>query len=86
MSEDTFSDFATHIGKPGDITKTRLYRFDPLKPQFYMVKLVFTGVYITEAVLMSTHNLCFEQKSENYQNLSSESFHFFGGKILNIFE
>ena len=38
-----------------------------------------------EAVLTSTHNLCFEQKYENYLNFSSESFHFFGGKIFNIF-
>ena len=29
-----------------------------------------------EAVLTGTHNLCFEQKYENYQNFSSESFHF----------
>ena len=28
------------------ITKTCLYKFDPLKPQFYIVKLGFTGVYI----------------------------------------
>ena len=28
------------------ITKTRLYNFDPLKPDFYIVKLGFTGVYI----------------------------------------
>ena len=60
------------------ITKTRLYNFDPLKPHFYIVKLGFTGVYIiflifaqkyrlwvlAEAVLTSTHNLCFEQKYE----------------------
>ena len=25
---------------------------------------------------MSIHNLCFEQKYENYLNFSSESFHF----------
>ena len=25
---------------------------------------------------MSTHNLCFEQKYEKYQNLLSEKFHF----------
>ena len=30
--------------KPGPITKTRLYNFDPLKPHFYIVKLEFTGV------------------------------------------
>ena len=28
------------------ITKTYLYNFDPLKPLFYIVQLVFTGVYI----------------------------------------
>ena len=58
------------------ITKTYLYYFDPLKPHFYIVKLGFTRVYIIflisaqnidcgyslEAVLTSTHNLCFEQK------------------------
>ena len=27
-----------------DITKTRLYNFDPLKPHFYIVKLGFTGL------------------------------------------
>ena len=30
---------------------------------------------LAEAILTSTHNLCFEQKYENYQNFSSESFH-----------
>ena len=29
-----------------------------------------------EAVLTSTHNLCFEQKYEKYQYFSSENFHF----------
>ena len=29
-----------------NITKTCLYKFDPLKPHFYRVKLGFTGVYI----------------------------------------
>ena len=27
--------------------KTYLYNFDPLKPPFYIVKLGFTGVYIS---------------------------------------
>ena len=31
---------------------------------------------LTEAVLTSTHNLCFEQKYEKYQNFLSENFHF----------
>ena len=30
-----------------------------------------------EAVLTSTHNLCFEQKYEKYQNFLSENFPFF---------
>ena len=53
------------------ITKTCLYNFDPLKPHFYIVKLGFT-----EAVLTSTHNLCFEQKHEKYQNFLSTNYHF----------
>ena len=37
------------------ITKTYLYNFDPLKPHFYIVKLVFTGVYII--FLISAQNI-----------------------------
>ena len=37
---------------------------------------------LAEAVLTSTHNLCFEQKYEKYQNFLSENSHIFGGKIL----
>ena len=37
------------------ITKTCLYNFDPLKPHFYIVKLVFTGVYII--FLISAQNI-----------------------------
>ena len=68
------------------ITKTRLYNFDPLQPHFYVVKLGFTGVYIIILisaqkhrlwVLVSTHNLCFEQKYEKYQNFLFENFPFF---------
>ena len=71
------------------ITKTYLYNFDPLKPHFNIVKLGFTGVYIifvTSAVLTSTHNLCFEQKYEKYQNFLSEKLSFFGCKIFSVFE
>ena len=72
------------------ITKTYLYNFDPLKPHFYIAKLGITGVYIiflisaqkhrlwvlvTESVLTSTHNLCFEPKYEKYQIFLSENFH-----------
>ena len=72
------------------VTKTYLYNFDPLKPHFYIVKLGFTGVHIIflfllknidcgyslEPPLTSTHNLCFEQKYDKYQNFLSENFHF----------
>ena len=82
------------------ITKACLYNFDPLKPHFYVVKLGFTGVYnifvisaqkhrlwvLNEAVLRSTHNLCFDQKYEKYQNFLSEELPFFGGKIFSVFE
>ena len=35
---------------------------------------------------MSTHNLCFKQDYEEYQNFLSENFLFFGGKIFRVFE
>ena len=35
------------------ITKTCLYKFDPLKPHFYIVKLGFTGVYIIFLILLN---------------------------------
>ena len=83
--------FDSDLYKIPAIMKTRLYSFDPLKPHVYTVKLGFTGVninfhisaqnidcrYSLESVLTNTHNLCFEQKYENYQNFSFESFHFF---------
>ena len=81
------------------ITKTCLYNFDPLKPHFYIVKLGFIGVYIIflisaqkhrlwvfEAVLTSTHNLCYEQKYEKYFDFLSEIFQFFGDYLFSTFE
>ena len=41
---------------------------------------------LDDAVLTSTHNLCFEQKYEKYQNFLSQNFSFFGGENFNIFE
>ena len=41
---------------------------------------------LAEAVLTSTHNRCFEQKYEKYQNFLSEKLPFFGGKIFSVFE
>ena len=60
--------------------ETRLYNFDPLEPHFYIVKLGFTGAG-AEAVLTSTHNLCFEQKYEKYQSFLSENFQLLGMKF-----
>ena len=40
-----------------DITKSRLYNFDPLKPHFYIVKLGFTGVYIIFLISAQKHRL-----------------------------
>ena len=39
------------------ITKTRLYNTDPLKPQFYIVQLGFTGVYIIFLISAQKHRL-----------------------------
>ena len=36
---------------------------------------------LVEAVLTSTHNLCFEQNPEKYQNFLSENFHFLVAKF-----
>ena len=41
---------------------------------------------LAEAVLTSTHNLCFEQKYKKYQNFYLKILKHFGGKIFNIFE
>ena len=50
---------ADHTGNlmSTDITKTWLYNFDPLKPHFYIVKLGFTGVYITFLISAQKHRL-----------------------------
>ena len=94
MSCSAASDLGLHsllrLVCPITITKTCLYKFDPLKPHFYIVKLGFTEVYIIFLIsaqkhrlwiLTSTHNLCFEQKHEKYQNFLSENFHFLVVKL-----
>ena len=43
--------------KDRNITKTCLYNSDPLKPHFYIVKLRFTGVYITFIISAQKHRL-----------------------------
>ena len=68
----------------------------PLKPHVYIEKLGFARVYLFflifapkhrlwvlgEAVLTSTHNLCFEQKYEKYQMFSNEIFNVYNFKNL----
>ena len=39
------------------ITKTYLYNFDPLKPNFFIVKLGFTGVYSILLIFAQKHRL-----------------------------
>ena len=77
------------------ITKTYLYKFDPLKPHSYAVKLGLQGYTLfflfllktkivgtrqnrlVEAVLTSTHNLCFfSRNKKNIRIFLSENFHF----------
>ena len=41
---------------------------------------------LVEAVLTSIHNLCFEQKYEKISEFLFDNFHYFGGKIVSIFE
>ena len=48
--------------------------------------LIRTASTRRSSVLTSTHNLCFEQKYEKYQNFLSEKLLFFGGKIFSVFE
>ena len=43
--------------KKRPITKTCLYNIDPLEPHFYIVKLGFTGVYITFLISAQKHRL-----------------------------
>ena len=43
--------------QPEDITKTRLYNIDPLKPHIYMVKLGFIGVYIIFLISAQKHRM-----------------------------
>ena len=42
---------------PQFIMKTYLYNFDPLKPHFFIIKLGFTGVYITFLISAQKHTL-----------------------------
>ena len=63
--------FVTNI-----ITKTRLYNTDPLKPTLKNINCGYSLEPLPEAVLTSTHNLCFEQKYKRYQSFLSKNFQF----------
>ena len=60
------------------ITKTCLYNFDPLKPNFYIVKLGFTGVYIIFLILLKNIDCGYSLESprrggsNEYHNLCFE--------------
>ena len=54
----TYSHFDVHFIINYIIMKTCLYSFDPLKPNFYRVKLGFTGVYIIFLISAQKHRLC----------------------------
>ena len=41
-----------------NITKTRLYNIDPLKPHFYIVKLEFTGYTLVFLLLLKNIDFC----------------------------
>ena len=56
----------------GYITKTRLYNFDPLEPNFYIVKLGFTGVYII--FLISAQNINYGYSLEPPRRGSSNEY------------
>ena len=64
-------------------------QYIPLKPHFYIAKLGYAGLYLflifvpkhrlwvlVRTASPSTHNLCFEQKLETYQNFSNKIFNF----------
>ena len=73
------------------ITKTCLYNFDPLKPEFYIVKLGFTGVYIIFLISAQKRRLWVPTMSVLSRNMKKIGIFIwklsvFGGEIFNIFE
>ena len=55
MSEDTQE--IPQSQSTASLTKTRLYKADPLKPHFHIVKLGFTGIYIIFLISAQKHRL-----------------------------
>ena len=66
------------VCKLSNITKTRVYNFDPLKRHFYNVKLGFTGVFIIFLILLNNIDCGYSLElpckdgSNEYHNLSFE--------------
>ena len=72
------------------ITKTYLYNFDPLKPYFYIVKLGFTGVYITFLSSAQKHRLCVLVRTASHRTIfvlsrNIKNIRFFINKLLVVF-
>ena len=59
------------------ITKPYLYKYDPIKPHFYIVKLGFTGVYVVFSYFCSKYRLrVLSRNMKKNQSLLSKSFQF----------
>ena len=54
------------------ITKSRLYKFDPLKPHLYIVKLWFTGVYVIFLILLKKNIDCGYSLEPPYRGSSNK--------------
>ena len=74
----------TSILSPGaatNITKTRLYNLDPLKFHFYIVKLWFTGVYISFLISAQKHIYVLSRSMTNIGDFYLKMFSFFEAKF-----
>ena len=78
-----------------NITTICLYNFDPLKPQFYIIKHGFTGVYIISLFLLKNIDRGGSNEypqsmfwAEIWKNIRVFIWKFsvFGGEIFYIFE
>ena len=52
-----------------------------VSPLTGLIHFLSSRLRVIEAVLTSTHNLCFEQKYEKYRSFLSENFQFLEGKF-----
>ena len=68
------------------ITKTYLYNFDPLKPHFYIVKLMFTGVYIIFLISAQKYRLWYSLEPPGRGGSNEYPQSMFWAEIWNISE